>query len=357
MSEIKTEAINVTPTTQSRLAEVDINDVPFGKVFSDHMLIVTCKNGEWQTPEIKPFGAIEMHPAMSVIHYGQSIFEGMKAYKNVHGEVMLFRPEDNFNRFNESARRMCMTEVPREIFMDGLLELIRLDSNWIPTKEGSSLYIRPVMFATDEYVGIKPSDDYCFMIFTCPVGAYYPEPITVKIEEEYVRAAEGGVGAAKAAGNYAASLYPNKKAMEEGYRQLLWTDAKEHKYIEESGTMNVFFVIGDKLITPGTSRDTILKGITRRSVITLANDMGLTVEERPVEVAEVVDALKSGSLKEAFGAGTAATIAHISAIGYRGNRFELPPISERKIGNALLDQLTNIRLGLVEDKYGWVVKP
>jgi len=357
MSETNTEAIKVTRVANSKLPQVDLDDVPFGRVFSDHMLIAYCRGGEWQAPEIVPFGPIPMHPAMSVIHYGQSVFEGLKAYKNNQGEAMLFRPEDNFNRFNESAERMCMSTVPREIFMDGLMELIRLDQDWIPTKEGSSLYIRPVMYATDEYVGIKPSDDYCFMIFTCPVGAYYPEPITVKIEEHYSRAAQGGVGAAKAAGNYAAALYPSKLAAEDGYRQLLWTDAKEHKYIEESGTMNVFFVKDGKVITPDTSRDTILKGVTRRSVVTLAKEMGYEVEERAITVEEVVAGLRDKSLTEAFGAGTAATIAHIAGIGFRDEHFELPPIAERKVGNALLEKLTSIRLGHEPDVHGWVMKP
>lgn len=356
MSETNTEAIKVTRIAKSKLPQVDLDDVPFGRVFSDHMLIAYCRGGEWQTPEIVPFGPVPMHPAMSVIHYGQSVFEGLKAYKNQEGEAVLFRPEDNFNRFNESASRLCMAEVPKDVFMDGLKSLVSLDKDWIPTKEGSSLYIRPVMYAIDEYVGIKPSDDYCFMIFTCPVGAYYPEPITVKIEEHYSRAASGGVGAAKAAGNYAAALYPSKMAAEDGYRQLLWTDAKEHKYIEESGTMNVFFVKDGKLITPDTSRDTILKGVTRRSVVTLAKEMGYEVEERSILVEEVVQGLRDKTLTEAFGAGTAATIAHISGIGFREEHFDLPPISERKVGNSLLAKLTSIRLGQEPDTHGWVVK-
>ncbi|MBI1184186.1 branched-chain amino acid aminotransferase [bacterium] len=356
MAEINTLSIKVTKTESSKIHQVDLGNVPFGRVFADHMLVAHYRNGEWIDAEIKPFGNLSLHPATSALHYGQSIFEGMKAYKGANGEPLLFRPYDNFARFNKSAERMCMATVPEELFMDGLKQLVSIDRDWIPTSQGSSLYIRPFMFATDEYVGIKPSDNFTFIIFTCPVGAYYPEPISVKIEEYYTRAAEGGVGAAKAAGNYAASLYPNKLAVEQGYRQLLWTDAKEHKYIEESGTMNVFFVINGKLLTPDIGRDTILKGVTRNSVITLAREMGYEVDERKVEVAEVVQALENGSLTEAFGAGTAATIAHISAIGYRDNRFELPPIAERKVANGLLDRLNEIRLGMVEDTHGWVVR-
>ena len=351
-----TDHIKITKTKESKIHEVDFENIPFGRVFSDHMLVAHYSNGSWGTAEIMPFQSLKMHPAMSVLHYGQSVFEGLKAYKSKEGTPLLFRAKDNFARFNESAERMCMAQVPEDIFMDGLKELIKLDQDWIPTKTGSSLYIRPFLFATDEYVGIKPSDDFTFIIFTCPVGFYYPEPISVKIEEHFSRAASGGVGAAKAAGNYAASLFPNQRATEEGFRQLIWTDAKEHKYIEESGTMNIFFVIDGKLITPDTNRDTILKGVTRRSVLTLAKEMGYLVEERPVEVAEVVDALKEGSLSEAFGAGTAATIAQISEIGFRGNRFELPDVESREISNKILDKLNGIRLGTVKDEHGWVVR-
>lgn len=356
MAEVNTLSLSIKKNQSSQLSEVDFNNIPFGKVFTDHMLVADYVEGHWQSPEIVPFGNLEMHPAMTALHYGQSIFEGLKAYKNTNGQPVLFRPEENFKRFNLSAERMCMAEVPREIWMDGLLELIRIDQDWIPTVEGSSLYIRPFMFATDEYVGIKPSDNYRLITFCSPVNAYYPEPISVKIEERFVRAAEGGIGAAKAAANYGASLYPNKLANEEGYRQLIWTDAKEHKYIEESGTMNVFFVLeGNKIITPSTDVDSILKGITRRSVIQLARDSGYDVEERKVSVAEIVEAYRKGALLDAFGAGTAATIAHIDAIGFRDERFELPPIAERSISNDLLKKLDDIRLGRVEDPYGWVV--
>ncbi|MCB0738686.1 MAG: branched-chain amino acid aminotransferase [Bacteroidetes bacterium] len=356
MANIDTLPINITRANKSNLSQVDLSNIPFGRVFTDHMLVADYKDGEWVSASIKPFGRLDMHPAMSALHYGQSIFEGLKAYKNQKGEPVLFRPYDNFERFNKSAERMCMATVPESIWMDGLMKLIEIDQAWIPTSQGSSLYIRPFMFATDEYVGIKPADNFRFVIFCSPVGAYYPEPISVKIEETFVRAAQGGIGAAKAAGNYGASLYPNKLAVEEGYRQLIWTDAKEHKYIEESGTMNVFFVINNEIITPSVERDTILKGITRKSVIQLSKDIGYLISERAVTVQEVVDAARNGNLQDAFGAGTAATIAHISAIGFRNERFELAPVSERTISNNILNKLDSIRLGKEADPYGWVVK-
>ena len=356
MTAIYTSPLRIQKVENSRINEVDFNNIPFGRVFTDHMLVAEYKNGKWEDASIRPFGSLPLHPATTALHYGQAVFEGMKAYKTMDGEAVLFRPEENFNRLNKSARRLCMAEVPAEIFLDGLYKLIDLDRNWIPEKSGSSLYIRPVLFATDEYVGIKPSDNFLFVIFCSPVGAYYSEPLPVLIEEKYVRAAEGGVGAAKAAGNYAASLLPTKEAMEKGYKQLLWTDAKTHSFIEESGTMNVFFAINGSLLTPATDRDTILEGITRKSVIQLARDMGYSVEERAVSVAEIVEALRNGTLTDAFGAGTAATIAQLSAIGYRDEHFELPPVEDREISNALLERMSSIKTGRTEDPYGWLVR-
>jgi branched-chain amino acid aminotransferase len=294
-----------------------------------------------------------MAPASSVIHYGQSIFEGLKAYKDKNGQTTVFRPTANSQRLNKSAERMCIPEVPEELFMSALTELLKLDEQWIPSKTGTALYIRPFVFAMDDYIGIKPSDTYRFMIITCPVGGYYSEPVKVKIETEYTRAAEGGTGFAKAAGNYAGSLYPARLAQKKGYHQLIWTDAKEHKYIEESGTMNIMFVIGDTLITPEIG-STILKGITRDSVLTIARDWGMKVEERKVTVAEVVAAAKDGLLKEAFGAGTAATIAHICLIHHDGTDYELPVVENREFSNKVLTTLDNIKAGKEEDKHNWL---
>jgi branched-chain amino acid aminotransferase len=348
--------IKVTPTQHSKFNQVDWENLPFGKVFSDHMLVMEYKDGAWQTPEISEFKNIPMHPAMSAIHYGQSIFEGMKANKSETGEITIFRPDMNAKRFIESCDRMCMPQIPEAIFVECVRKLVETDRNWIPNRPGYSLYIRPFMFATDEFIGIRPSETYKFVIFTCPVGAYYSEPVNVKIEEYYTRASEGGVGRAKVAGNYGASLYPAKKGQAVGFHQLLWTDGKTHEFIEESGTMNILFVIDGKLITPSEDSDTILRGITKRSVVDVAKSWGMIVEERKVTVKEVVDAIKDGSLTEAFGAGTAATIAHIAKIGYRDEVLELPAIENREFSNKVGDFLNDLKAGKVEDPFGWVLK-
>ncbi|HET6243917.1 MAG: branched-chain amino acid aminotransferase [Bacteroidetes bacterium] len=340
---------------KSRIGEVDFDKLQFGKMFSDHMFVSDYIDGAWKNSRISPYKKLELSPSSAVIHYGQSIFEGMKAYKNANGEIMLFRPIDNFKRLNKSAERMCMPVLPEEIFIEGLKQLILVDSSWIPTKEEGSLYIRPFMFASDEFIGIRPSDTYKFMIITSPVENYYTEPVKVLVENNYTRAVEGGVGFVKAAGNYGRSLYPAKIAQEKGYHQLIWTDAIEHKYIEESGTMNVMFVIGDTLVTPPTST-TILSGITRDSVLTLAKDWGIKVEERRINIDELVEASEKGILNDAFGTGTAATIAHIELICYKGVDFHLPPVIERKFSNKVKETLQKIRKGNAADKHNWVVK-
>ncbi|HLV41929.1 MAG TPA: branched-chain amino acid aminotransferase [Brumimicrobium sp.] len=347
---IKTKRIK-----ESKINEVDWDNIPFGRVFSDHMLVMDYKDGKWGEPEIIPFGDMAIHPATSAIHYGQSVFEGMKGYRTVSGEPVVFRPEMNAQRFRKSAERMCMADISEELFMFCLEELLKFDDEWIPKKQTNSLYIRPFMFATDGYTGIKPSETYRFMIFTCPVGSYYTEAINVKIEEKYSRAAEGGVGAAKAAGNYAASLYPAKIEQDRGFHQLIWTDAKTHEYIEEAGTMNVLFVIEGKLITPAES-DTILAGISKRSVIELAQDWGMPVEERKVSVKEVIQALEDGTMTEAFGAGTAATIAPIKMIGFRGKEYFLPGEEKRTFSKKVLSELDDIKYGRMVDRFNWVKK-
>lgn len=349
---INTLDIEIEKTGNSRISEVDFNSIPFGKVYSDHMFLAEYKNGEWQNFHIKPYQKISLSPANSAIHYGQSIFEGMKAYKMENGSINIFRPMKNFHRMNHSAERMCMPTLPEELFMEGINTLVKIDANWIPQKEGSSLYIRPFMFATDEYIGIKPSDNYLFMIFTCPVGAYYSQPVNVKIETKYTRAVEGGTGAAKAAGNYAASLYPAKQAQKDGYQQLIWTDGRDHKFIEESGTMNLMFMASDTLYTAPTG-DTILNGVTRDSVLTLARDKGIKVEERRIEVRELVDALREGRVQDAFGTGTAATIAHIASIGFENERFELPAVENRKFSNEVFNELEGIKRGRISDIFNW----
>ncbi len=346
--------IKIKKIAQSRIHEVDFDNIKFGREFSDHMFTMEYKDGTWQNLEIKPYQNLSFSPAMSALHYGQSIFEGLKAYRK-GDDVFMFRAKDNFARMNRSAHRMCIPEIPEELVHHALKQLLTIDANWVPGGEESSLYIRPFLFATDEYVGIKPSATYKFIIFTCPVGSYYTEPLKVKVETEYTRAAQGGVGEAKCAGNYAASLYPAKQAQENGYHQLVWTDGKEHKYIEESGTMNIMFIIGNKLISPNLS-GAILPGITRNSVLTLAKDWGYEVEERPVTVDEIIKAAQTGELKEAFGAGTAATIAQIALIGHEGIDYKLPAIETREFSNRVYDFLNNLKRGNETDKWGWIEK-
>jgi branched-chain amino acid aminotransferase len=346
----------ITHNTNSQVSAVDWDNLPFGKIFADHMFVMEYANGEWQQGEILPFGPIAMHPAMSAIHYGQSIFEGMKAYRNKDNEVVLFRPELNARRFSESAARMCMPEIPEDLFLETVKQLVAVDANWVTNKPGYALYIRPFMFATDEFVGIKPSDTYKFVIINSPVGAYYAEPVRVKIEEHYTRAAVGGVGRAKAAGNYGASLYPAKLAQQEGFHQLVWTDAKTHTFIEESGTMNIVFVINNTIITPTEEADTILRGTTKKTVLELARHWGIPVEERPVTVAEIIEAAKNGQLQEAFGAGTAATIAPIALIGYRDEKIMLPALETREISLKIKAYLDGVKSGEIADTMNWVQK-
>ena len=348
-------SIKITKTTHSRINTCDFNNIQFGTVFSDHMFVVDYEDGKWINPEILPFGPMSLSPSTFALHYGQAIFEGMKAYKNNNGEAQLFRPKDNIKRLNQSANRMAMAELPEEIFMEGLKQLIAIDSDWIPTKSGSSLYIRPYMFATDEFVGVRPAKHFKFVIFTCPVNAYYPKPIRVVVEEKYVRAFDGGVGATKAAGNYGISMLPTYEANKKGFDQIIWTDGREHKYIEESGTMNVFFVIGDKVITPVLD-GTILAGVTRNSCIKLLQSKGYTVEERKISVDEIVDAANKGELKDAFGTGTAAIVAKIAAINYKGVEYTLPNPEEREVSNYLYKTLGEIQTGLIPDDFNWIEK-
>ncbi len=343
--------ININKTQHPRVQNLDYHDIQFAREYSDHMLMADFKNGAWQDPHIEPYGNLSLSPANPAIHYGQSIFEGLKAYKHEDGRVSVFRPKANYSRMNVSAKRMVMPHIPEEIFMDGLIELLKLDYKWVPDVEGTSLYIRPFLFATDEFIGVRPSQNYKFMIITTPVGAYYSKPVRVKVETHYTRAVKGGTGYAKTAGNYAASLYPAKLAQDAGYDQLIWTDGQNHTLIEESGTMNIMFILNDALVTAPTG-DTILDGITRDSVLTLAKDWGMKVEERPLSVTEMVEGLQSGALKEAFGVGTAATIAPIEIIANDGIDYKLEE-SGREFSQKMLKTLTDIRLGRAEDKFGW----
>jgi branched-chain amino acid aminotransferase len=352
----KTVEINITKTTTSKLQGTDFDNLAFGHILSDHMFVVDYADGDWQTPRIVPYAPLTINPANATLHYGQSIFEGLKAYKNHNGEIIVFRPDANHRRLNESAKRMCIPELPEELFMEGMGQLLDLDREWVPSKPGCSLYIRPFIFATDEFLGIRPSLKYKFMILTSPVGNYYSKPVAVKVETHYSRAIEGGTGFAKAAGNYAGSLYPALQAQKLGYDQLLWTDGKTHQHIEESGTMNVMFVINGTLITAPTNTGTILKGITRDSVLTLAREMGMPMEERFLGVNELQESLENGSLQEAFGTGTAATVAHIQRINVNGNDYMLPEKSSDAFSNRVLKKLDAIKYGLEADTRGWIRK-
>ena len=344
-------SIRVEPTQQSRLAQVDFNNLKFGQIMSDHMLVAEYDNGQWTDVSIVPYGDLTISPSISSLHYGQAIFEGIKGYKFADGTVSIFRPDENWKRFNKSAARLQMPAVPEEIFLGGLKKLLDIDRGWVPSKEGTSLYIRPFMFATESALGVHPSISYKFLIITCPVGAYYSKPISLKVETYYTRAAEGGVGFSKNAGNYALSLYPTQLANDEGYDQIMWSDANEHKYVEEAGTANLIFRIGDTIITP--HGDTILHGVTRRTIMTLAEKWGYKAEQRKVSVQELLDGIENGSVSEAFAAGTAATVTHIDRIGFEGKDYHLPPIEGRDFSNKVLSYLNQLRYGQIADEFGW----
>jgi branched-chain amino acid aminotransferase len=344
--------IKITKTTQPRLAETDFDNLPFGKTFSDHMLVADYADGEWKNFEILPYGPIEMSPAISALHYGQAFFEGIKAYKHEDGTVSIFRPDKNAARFNKSAERLCMPTLPENIFVQSIAALVDLDRGWIPTKANHALYIRPFMFATDPYLGVTPSATYKYMVIVGPVGPYFSKALRVKIETHYTRAAEGGMGYAKAAGNYGSAMLPARKAAEEGFDQLIWTDAKDHAYVEEMGAANAMFLLDGKLITAET-KDTILDGVTRDTVIALAKEWGITVEERKVSVAELIEGAKNGKLTDAFGAGTAATIAPVGSISYNGEEYFLSDPQTREFSQRVFKTLDAIKYGKAPDPHGW----
>lgn len=346
--------MRITKTSDSRIDSVDFSNLPFGRVFSDHMLISHYKNGSWQEAQIIPYGNISMTPGSQVLHYGQSVFEGMKAFKTNNDEVLIFRKEMNYDRLNQSAKRLSIPSIPKKMFIDGLNELVSLDSKWCKKEEGYSLYLRPFIFASSECIKASASEEYTFIIITAPTKNYYPHAIDLVIEEHYSRAAKGGVGFAKAAGNYAASFYPTKQANAKGFTQVIWTDAATHKNIEESGTMNIWFRINDRLITPTTS-DSILAGITRLSILQLANDLGIDVEERVVSVDEIIKAHKEGILKEVFGTGTAVTVAPVQSLTYRDVKMLIPEQSN-SYAVKLKKMLQDIQKGRIKDSYKWTTK-
>lgn len=352
---VGTTAIRTERTENSRIGQLDVNNLPFGKFFTDHMLEVDYADGKWGEPVIRPYQPIAFDPSLAALHYGQAIFEGIKAYKLQNGEVVIFRPEMNFKRFNISASRMAMPEVPEEIFMGGLKQLIALDQDWIPSRPEHSLYIRPFMFSTDELLGVKPSDTYKFMIILSPAGPFFSAPLKIYVEDQYVRAVEGGVGYAKAAGNYGAAMLATAEARKKGYDQVLWTDAYEHKLVQEIGVMNVFFILDDKVFTPDLGQGTILAGVTRDSAITVLKEMGLEVVERSLSLDEIKAANDAGTLQEAFGTGTAATISYIKQLD--GKDFSIHFDTEKwAYAPELKRRLDAIRDGSVADNHGWLFK-
>lgn len=345
----------ISRVEHSKLQDTNLENIPFGKYFTDHMLEVDYEDGEWKTPEIKPYQPLLLAPSTAALHYGQAIFEGIKAYKNPSGDAYIFRPQDNCRRFNASAERMQMPSIPEEIFMEGLKLLVDLDKNWIPEKEDHSLYIRPFMFSSDEMIGVRPSDKYKFMIILSPTGPYYNMPMRIYVEEQYVRAVPGGVGYAKAAGNYGAAMLATAEAKKKGYDQVLWTDAFEHKYVQECGTMNVFFIIGNTAVTPDLGAGTILAGVTRDSVIIMLKELGLTIEERALSIDEIITAHRTGQLREVFGTGTAATISLIRELRYKDYVMEFD-VDSWKTAPEVKNRLNQIRYGLTPDNYGWMIK-
>lgn len=346
-------SFSITKAAESRINEVDLDNPGFGRIFSDHMIEMEYRDGHWQEPQIKPYGTIEVTPALNVFHYAQSVFEGTKAYYADEGTVNLFRIEKNHERMNRSCERLCIPEISRDVFVDGISQLVQLDHKWVPKTDGYSLYIRPFACAFDPVISANAAETYRFYVITSPVGSYYNNPVKLITSQKYVRAVKGGVGAAKAAGNYAASFYPAQKARKMGFDQVLWLDAFEHRYIEEVGTMNIFFVINGVLITPDL-QGSILPGITRDSVIQLAKHWDIPVEERPITIDEVIEASEKGILEEVFGSGTAAVIAPVKEIQHDGQPISMKEKGRGPVERRLYDTITGIQQGKIDDPFDWV---
>jgi branched-chain amino acid aminotransferase len=342
------ETINHT----SRAKETDINNIPMGIAFTDHMFICDYENGEWQNPRIEPLTTVPTHPAAMALHYGQAIFEGLKATLGNDDTPLLFRPEENAKRLNFSADRMGMPAFPEDLFVEGLKKLVAVDKEWIPSNDGSALYLRPFMYADEAFIGMRAATKYKFIIFASPSGPFFSKPIKLWAETQYIRAANGGTGEAKAAGNYAAAIRPTELAKQKGYDQVMWLDAREFEYVQEAGTMNIFFKIDGKIVTPNLG-GSILSGITRLSVIDLLRDKGFEVEERPLAMTEIVAAFKNGTLEEAFGAGTAVSIAPIEEIGYKDMKITFS--ANAPVGKDIKATMDGIKTQKIEDKFGWIV--
>jgi len=348
-----TTSIRIERVAHSRVQEVDFANVPFSSVFSDHMFVAEFHDGHWSEGRIQPYGPISLFPSISALHYGISVFEGMKAHKSSAGHPLLFRPKENAQRFQRSAARLAMPVVPESMFLEALRELVRLDCGWIPPAAMGAMYIRPILFSVDPSIRVKPTDRCQFLILTFPFGAYFAAPVDVLVSERYVRAFPGGTGDTKPAGNYAAALLADQEARDSGFTSVMWLDAEERRYVEECGVMNVFFVLGEEVVTPSLS-GTILPGITRDSVITLLRDMGYRVREERIAIDEVLKSHQRGELHECFGTGTAATVSHIGRIHYKNKTLELPPIEERTVGPLVREKLLGVMTGRQPDPYSWV---
>ncbi len=351
--------MDITIRKTDRLKEhPDESSLGFGTYFTDHMFNMDYNPEKgWHNPRIEPYGPLEMDPSSMVLHYGQAIFEGLKAYKTDSGGIQLFRPMDNIKRLNRSGHLLCMPPVDEEFVLEALLKLLKIEKDWVPAAAGTSLYIRPTIIAMDPYIGLRSSNTYRFFIILSPVGAYYPEgfdPVKIWVTTKYVRAVRVGVGEAKTAGNYAASLYATNLAQEDGYTQVLWLDGVELKYVEEVGSMNIFFVIGDELITPELNRS-ILSGVTRDSVIKLAKSWGIKVVERKISIDEVYSAHGDGTLKEVFGSGTAAVISPVGHIKFDGREITVGDGGVGPLAGKLFDELTAVQYGQAKDSFGWIV--
>ena len=339
-------------------AKPDAANLTFGKVFTDHMLVMEHDEDGWHDAKIVPYGPFAMEPSSMVIHYGQTVFEGLKAYRTPEGKINLFRPEENFKRLNLSCERLCIPKLDEKYLLEGLLELIRLEQDWIPTAPDTSLYIRPFVFANDPYIGVKASTKYIYCVILSPVGPYYAEglkPVKIYVEDEYVRAVKGGMGFAKTAGNYAASLLAGEIAHEKGYSQVLWLDGVSHKNVEEVSAMNIFFKFNDELVTPALN-GSILGGITRKSVVELAKHMGIKVSERTVPIAEVFERHAKGELEEVFGSGTAAVVSPVCELNMKGNKITINNGEMGELTKKLYDTLTGIQWGRIEDPFGWTME-
>jgi branched-chain amino acid aminotransferase len=343
--------MDILKANSSKINDIDFNNLAFGRQFTDHMFVCDFKDGSWQKPQIMPYQAMTFEPSARVFHYGQAVFEGMKAFKDDNGKVFLFRPDQNFERINKSSARMAIPEFPKNYFFKGLETLLKLDAAWIKPGVGNSLYLRPFVIATEPAISASPAGEYRFMIICSPAKAYYSEPVRVLFAENYSRSADGGVGFAKAAGNYGAQFYPTSLAQKKGFQQIIWTDANTHNYLEEAGTMNIFFRVGDTLLTAPKS-DRILDGVTRKSIIQIAEDLGIDCEIRRVSVAEIKDAARKGDLKEIFGTGTAAVVSSVSAFQHAEETFEIPN-NDDSYANLFKQHLLNIQHNLSKDAHGW----